>query len=62
MFVCTHACGTHTHTHKHTHLADQAQVEALNKTNVLNDAFHIAHADVYGTINGFRLGSVQSQV
>ena len=39
----------------------QAQVEALNKTNVINDAFHIAHNDMFATINGFRLGSVQSQ-
>ena len=37
------------------------QLEALNKTNVINDAFYIAHNDVYGTINGFRLGSTQSQ-
>lgn len=41
--------------------ATQAQVEALNKTNVINDAFHIAHNDMFATINGFRLGSVQSQ-
>ncbi|EKX53438.1 hypothetical protein GUITHDRAFT_101139 [Guillardia theta CCMP2712] len=33
----------------------------LNKTNVINDAFHISHNDVYGTINGFRLGSIQTQ-
>lgn len=37
------------------------QLEALNKTNVINDAFYIAHNDIYGTINGFRLGSIQSQ-
>ena len=41
--------------------ATQAQVDALNKTNVINDAFHIAHTDMYATINGFRLGSLQSQ-
>jgi beclin len=37
------------------------QLEALNKTNVINDAFYISHTDLYGTINGFRLGSIQSQ-
>ena len=39
--------------------ATQAQVETLNQTNVINDAFHIAHTDTYATISGFRLGSVQ---
>jgi len=37
------------------------QLEALNKTNVINDAFYISHSEIYGTINGFRLGSVPSQ-
>lgn len=37
--------------------ATALQLEALNTTNVLNDAFHISHTDVFGTINGFRLGS-----
>ena len=31
----------------------------MNQTNVINDAFHIAHTDTYATISGFRLGSVQ---
>jgi hypothetical protein len=39
--------------------ATQLQVETLNQTNVINDAFHIAHTDTYATISGFRLGSVQ---
>eukprot|EP00960_Hanusia_phi_P070820 767408-Hanusia_phi.AAC.2 len=41
--------------------AAASQLEMLNKTNVINDAFHISHNDVYGTINGFRLGSIQTQ-
>ena len=41
--------------------AASLQLEMLNKTNVINDAFHISHNDVYGTINGFRLGSIPTQ-
>jgi hypothetical protein len=32
--------------------ATALRVDALSTTNVLNDAFHISHADVFGTING----------
>ncbi|CAM8941933.1 unnamed protein product [Rhodiola kirilowii] len=34
----------------------QAHLELLKKTNVLNDAFPIAHDGEFGTINNFRLG------
>lgn len=34
---------------------------SLSRTNVYDDAFHIMHDGHFGTINGFRLGKLQSQ-
>ncbi|CAI8026974.1 Beclin-1 [Geodia barretti] len=36
------------------------QLERLKKTNVLNSAFHIWHNGHFGTINGLRLGRLQT--
>ena len=36
------------------------QLNRLKKTNVLNSAFHIWHNGHFGTINGFRLGRLQT--
>lgn len=36
------------------------QLEKLRKTNVYNDTFNISHEGPFGTINGLRLGSVDS--
>jgi len=33
----------------------------LKRTNVFDDAFHIYYDGHFGTINGFRLGRLQSQ-
>ena len=35
-------------------------LDDLRRTNVLNDAFHISHDGHFGTINGFRLGRLES--
>lgn len=36
------------------------QLEKLRKTNVYNDTFHISHDGPFGTINGLRLGSLET--
>ena len=36
------------------------QLERLKKTNIINTAFHIWHNGYFGTINGLRLGSLQT--
>ena len=38
----------------------QVHLELLKRTNVLNDAFHISHDGVIGTINNFRLGRLSN--
>jgi hypothetical protein len=38
----------------------QVHLELLKGTNVLNDAFHISHDGVIGTINNFRLGRLSN--
>jgi len=37
-----------------------SQLEKLRKTNVYNDTFNISHDGPFGTINGLRLGSIDS--
>lgn len=37
------------------------RIDQLNKTNVLNAAFHIWHTGNFGTINGFRLGRLPKE-
>ncbi|CCH43847.1 Beclin-1 [Wickerhamomyces ciferrii] len=37
-----------------------SQLEKLRKTNVYNDTFNISHDGPFGTINGLRLGSLES--
>lgn len=39
---------------------DCRQVERLQRTNVYNDAFNVGHDGLFGTINGLRLGRLQS--
>lgn len=39
---------------------DQKHFERLQRTNVYNDTFYISHDGTYGTINGLRLGRLQS--
>jgi beclin 1 len=36
------------------------QLQRLSRTNVLDDVFHISRDGFFGTINGFRLGRLQS--
>jgi hypothetical protein len=36
-------------------------LDILKRTNVIDDAFHISYDSHFGTINGFRLGRLQSQ-
>ncbi|KAI8814296.1 autophagy protein Apg6 [Cladochytrium replicatum] len=38
------------------------QLDMLRKTNVYNDTFRIWHDGAFGTINGFRLGRLKSQL
>jgi len=38
------------------------QLERLKRTNVYDDAFHISYDGHFGTINGFRLGKLPSQI
>jgi beclin 1 len=40
---------------------DAKQYEKLQKTVVYNDTFCIGHSGPFGTINGFRLGRLNSQ-
>jgi beclin 1 len=37
------------------------RIDRLKRTNVYDDAFHISYDGHFGTINGFRLGRLQSQ-
>ena len=38
-----------------------AQLEALRRTSVWNDVFHIWHTNAFGTIGGFRLGRTAAE-
>lgn len=44
---------------RHTRYA-QEQLQALQRTNVYNDTFHIWHDGHFATVNGLRLGSLPS--
>ena len=41
--------------------AADAQLEALRRTSVWNDVFHIWHTNAFGTIGGFRLGRTAAE-
>ncbi|KAI8919945.1 autophagy protein Apg6-domain-containing protein [Powellomyces hirtus] len=43
------------------HAYASEQLEGLKKTNVYNDTFRIWHEDLFGTINGLRLGRLPTQ-
>jgi Apg6 BARA domain len=38
-----------------------AQLEALRRTSVWNDVFHIWHTNAFGTVGGFRLGRTATE-
>ena len=47
----------------HLHLqTEMEELTKLNRTNILNEAFHIWFDGHFGTINNFRLGKMPSEV